>query len=182
MKEMFVLCAVALLMSVPGFAQDQPKSEFSAGYDSRRLTGDSRQNLPSGWYGEIAWNVAPKLATVGQITGHYQNLGPASLHTAGGGIRLSAQHAKAAPFAQVLVGVALLSSSSLAQLPPNHSGPVPLGLKGSGGSAFLQVGAGLSLMSDAPIGIRIHGDFVRAGDDIGNMLRLAAGLVVHFDR
>ncbi len=178
----FVLCAVALLPSVPGFAQNEPKSEFAAGYDFRRLAGDSRQSLPSGWYGDIAWNVTPTLATVGQITGHYQNLHGASLHTCGGGVRFSAAHPKAALFAQVLVGVALLSSNSTAVLPPNHLGPVPLGLRGSSGSALLQVGAGVNLMRDAPIGIRIGSDFVRTGDEIGNMLRLAVGIVVPFDR
>jgi hypothetical protein len=37
--------------------QERPKTEFSAGYDFLRLTGDAAQNLPSGWYGEIASNM-----------------------------------------------------------------------------------------------------------------------------
>lgn len=122
------------------------------------------------------------LATVGQITGHYQILDLASLHTFGAGVRLTAPHPKAAPFAQILVGLALLSSSSVVVLPANHVGPVPLGLRGSGGSALLQVEAGLDLMRDAPVGVRVRGGFVGADDDIGNMLRVAAGLVVHFGR
>jgi hypothetical protein len=32
---------------VPGFAQDLPKREFSAGHDFLRRTGDAAQNLPS---------------------------------------------------------------------------------------------------------------------------------------
>ena len=182
LKKILIYSALALLTPVPVFAQGEAKSEFSAGYDFLRLMGDSDQNLPSGWYGEIAWNATPMLATVGQITGHYQNLSGAGLHTFGGGVRLSDPQSKAALFAHVLVGVALLSSSSAAVLPPNHVGPAPLGLRESGGSPFLQVGAGVNLMRNAPIGVRVGGDFVRAGDEIGNLVRLAVGVVVPFDR
>jgi hypothetical protein len=49
--------ALAMLTSVPTFAEERPKTEFSAGYDFLRLTGDAAQNLPSGWYGEIASNM-----------------------------------------------------------------------------------------------------------------------------
>src|SRR5688500_11208231 len=78
LKKIVVVSAVALLISLPDHAYAQSRSEFSAGYDFLRLADDSRLNLPSGWYGEIAWNVTPIVATVGQMTGHYQNLGPAS--------------------------------------------------------------------------------------------------------
>ena len=176
------LLVVAMLTPKPCFAQDGAKSEFSAGYDFLRLTGDAAQNLPSGWYGEIASNITPTWATVGQITGHYQNLDPASLHTFGGGLRFQAQHPPAAPFGQILIGLALLSSSSVASLPANHTGPVPLGLRGSSGSTFLQVGAGIDFMRHAPMGVRIRGDFMRIGDQIGNMFRLAGGIVVPLRR
>lgn len=174
------VCAFALatLMSVPGFAQERPKTEFSAGYDFLRLTGDAAQNLPSGWYGEIASSLSPTWAGVGQITGHYQNLDPARLHTFGGGIRFQTQHPKVAPFGQILIGVAALSSNSVVTLPANQTGPVRLGLRGSSTSAFLQLGAGLDLMRGSPIGIRVRGDFVRIGNDIGSMFRFAGGVVV----
>ena len=179
LKQIWVFCfALAMLTSVPSFAQERPKAEFSAGYDFLRLTGDAAQNLPSGWYGEIASNVTPTWAVVGQITGHYQNLDPANLHTFGGGIRFQTQHPKAAPFGQMLVGLAVLSSNSTVSLPPNHTGPVRLGLRGSSGSAFLQVGAGIDLMRHSPIGVRVRGDFMRIGNEIGSMFRLAGGVVV----
>jgi hypothetical protein len=56
LSALLAVCSFALatLTSVPGFAQERPKTEFSAGYDFLRLTGDAAQNLPSGWYGEIA--------------------------------------------------------------------------------------------------------------------------------
>ncbi|HKY21620.1 MAG TPA: hypothetical protein VJM31_10400 [Vicinamibacterales bacterium] len=177
--RVFVLCfSLAVLTSAPSFAQERPRVEVSAGYDFLRLTGDGAQNLPSGWYGELALKITPSVAAVAEMTGHYQNLDPATLHTIGGGIRFQSQHPQAAPFGQVSVGVAMLNSNSIVSLPPNHTGPAPLGLRGSRDSAFLQVGAGIDLLRDSPIGIRLRGDFMRIGNDIGNMFRLAAGVVV----
>ena len=181
LKSILILCGVTLFTPVSASAQDEPKSEISAGYDFLRLADDSRQSLPSGWYGEIAWNVTPSLATFAQITGHY-NLRPGSLHTFGGGLRFSAPYRKLAPFAEALAGVAILSSSSVAVLPPNHEGPVPLGLRDSGGGALLQAGAGVDLMRDAPIHVRVGGDFLHAGGDIGSIVRFAVGIVVPFNR
>lgn len=178
-KQKWLFCfALAMLTSVPSFAQERPKTEFSAGYDFLRLTGDAAQNLPSGWYAEIASTMTPTWAAVGQITGHYQNLDPANLHTVGGGIRFQTQHPNAAPFGQILVGLAVLSSNSVVILPANHTGPVPLGLRGSSSSAFLQVGAGIDLMPHWPIGVRLRGDFMRIDNEIGNMFRFAGGVVV----
>ena len=77
------------------------------------------------------------------------------------------------------MGVAILRSSSMVTLPANHIGPVPLGLRGSSGGALVQLGAGLDLMRNAPVSVHVRGDFVRVGNEIGNMLRLA---VVHLDR
>ena len=177
-----VVCfALVFLTSVSSVAQERPKSEFSAGYDLLRLTGDAAQKLPSGWYGEISSMMTPGWAAVGQVTGHYQNLDPANLHTFGVGMRFQTQHSNTAPFGQIVVGVAVLSSNSAVTLPANHTGPVPLGLRGSAGSAFLQVGAGIDLMRHLPIGIRVRGDVIRTGHEIGNMFRLAGGVVVPLD-
>jgi hypothetical protein len=147
--NVLLLCAVALVIPLSGFAQTEAKTSASAAYDFRALAGNGRPSLPVGWSGEIAFNVTPFLATLGQVSGHYKNLGGsarASLYTFGGGLRLSSRSQKAAPFAQMLIGTALLRSNSIAQLPENHVGPAPFGLSGSGGSAMLQVGVGVELL------------------------------------
>ena|SRR5688572_30843029 len=177
--HVLLLCCIALITPTSGFAQGETKTSVSAGYDFRALAHNG-PSLPSGWFGDIAFNVTPFLATVGQVTGHYKNLGGdnwASLYTFAGGLRLSSRRQKAAPFAQMLLGTALLRSRSIAVL-ANHTGPVPFGVSGSGGSAVLQVGVGVELLRDAPIGVRVGGDYVVAGDEIGNMTRFAVAVVV----
>lgn len=182
LTNVLLLCGALLIAPMSGFAQNEVKTSVSAGYDFRALDGYGGPSLPVGWSGEVALNVTPFLATVGQVTGHYKNLGGsarASLYTLGGGLRLSSRNQRqAAPFAQVLLGTALLLSNSIAQLPPDHVGPVPFGLSGSGGSAMWQVGVGIELLRDAPIGLRVGGDYVLAGDEIGNMARFAVAVVV----
>lgn len=181
MTNVLLLCGAALAIPVCGFAQSKATTSVSAGYDFRALAGDSGPNLPVGWLGELAFNVTPLLATVGQVSAHYKNIGAgnwASLYTFGGGLRLSSRSQNAAPFGQILLGTALLRSSSIAQLPPNHVGPAPFGLSGSGGSAMLQIGVGIELLGDAPIGLRVGGDYVLAGGEIGDMASFAVAVVV----
>lgn len=176
---------MALLTPAFAFAQNEAQASVSAGYDFRRVAGHGGASLPAGWFGEFALNMTPFLATVGQVTAHYKNVGAGngvSLYTFGAGLRLSSRNQKAAPFAQLLVGTALLRSNSIAQLPPNHIGPTPFGLSGPGGSALLQVGIGVELLRDAPIGLRVGSDYVVAGDEIGNMTRFAIAVVVPLSR
>jgi hypothetical protein len=184
-SRLVCLCVLTLVTPVSGFAQNDVKTSVSAGYDFRALDGSGSTSLPVGWSGEIALNVTSFLSTFGQLTGHYKSLGGsarASLYTLGGGLRLSLPSQKAAPFAQILLGTALLRSSSIAQLAPNHIGPVPFGLSRSRGSALAQVGVGVELLRDAPIGLRVGGDYVLAGDEIGNMRRLGVEIVVPLKR
>ena len=128
--------------------------------------------------------MTPFLAAVGQISTNYKSLGAgnwANLYTFGGGLRLSSRRQKAAPFAEILFGTAQLRSSSIAVL-ANDVGPAPFGLNGSHSSPMLQVGMGVELLRDAPIGLQVSGDYVVAGNDIGNMTRFAVAIVVPLGR
>ena len=180
-SKVVAIYSLAVLMAVPVHAQDRSTFDLSAGYDFLRIA-ESPQNASSGWYAEISSNITPRVSPVGRVTAHYQNIGPGALHTIAAGMRFTFQHKSTAPFADALFGAAILSSNSVVTFPPNHTGPVPLGLRGSGGSALLQAGAGLDLFRDATMGVRIGGDFVRGNRTFGNMFRLSVGLVLHLDR
>lgn len=179
-----LLCVLAVAMPAFTFAQNEPHASVSAGYDFRGLAGDRGANLPLGWFGEFAFNMTPFLAAVGQLSTNYKSLGAgnwANLYTFGGGLRLSSRRQKAAPFAEMLFGTAQLRSSSIAVL-ANGVEPVPLGVNGSHSSPMLQVGMGVELLQDAPIGFRVSGDYVVADNDIGNMTRFAVAIVVPLGR
>jgi hypothetical protein len=183
-RKIVVLSAVLMAMgTAPCFAQDVPPVEVSGGYNFLQLTGEGSESLPAGWFGEVAGNLNRAIAVVGQITGNYKAVGveginvDLSIHTYGGGVRFLAGNSQVAPFGQMLLGVARVNASS------NASGLLPFDVSESANEAFLQLGGGINLMRDAPIGLRIGGDYVRVlGEDGGNVFRFAIGLTVPLGR
>jgi hypothetical protein len=112
----------------PAFAQDSSHGELSAGLRYYHATINSvvtpiqlplPNDYPKGWYADVAINVSPKFAIVGEAGGTYHadedgtTTGPVStqesfdvkFHTFMGGVRVRApQHAALVPFGQVLFG------------------------------------------------------------------------------
>ena len=168
------LCAAIVAVSAPAMAQDAPKAEVSVGYNYLHSNGDS---MPKGWYADVAGNVTPAFAVVGQVTGNYESddtLGVDSkLHTFMGGVRVNARATGGVtPFAHVLVGVAHSSLST-------DLGGVTGSLSTNDGA--LQLGGGVKLMPKN-VGVQVGADYLRLFTDVEgtNVFRFAAGVVFGF--
>jgi hypothetical protein len=182
-SKIVVFSTLALVMSVPCFAQDVPPAELSFGYSFLQVAGEDGESLPAGWYGEVAGNLGAAVALIGQVHGNYKSIGIQGLnvdvdvHTIGGGLRFLGRSRGAAPFAQVLFGVARTDASS------NVSGLLPFVVSESNRDPFLQIGGGVNLMPGAPIGLRLGGDYLRVLNDEGaNAFRFNLGIVVPLGR
>jgi hypothetical protein len=175
-----VLAGLMLAATQSVWAQDAPKTELAAGYNMLKPTGDESEALPAGWFGEIAGNITPMLGIVGQMTANYKGMTTqgvdvdTSIMTFAAGLRFSGRSAAAVPFGQILFGVARSSASSSV---------AGLDISDSSNNTLVQVGAGVNLMPQAPIGLRVGGDYLRVlGDDGGNAFRFALGIVVPLGR
>jgi hypothetical protein len=162
-----------VLAAVPASAQTaRPPVEFSAGYNYLYLTGEEDedgQSLPAGWYGEVSGNVTPMLAIVGQVTGNYKGIEEdgedfdISVHTYSGGLRFISRQGQANPFVHVLFGGLNFGVSDCDECGDK------LGM--------MQLGGGVNLLTQAPVGLRFGGDWIHAfGDNGGNAFRFAVGI------
>jgi hypothetical protein len=175
-----ILAGLMLAATQSAWAQDAPKAELAVGYNMLKPTGEGSEAYPAGWFGEIAGNVSRSVAIVGQVTGNYKGMTSqgvdvdTSIMTFAGGVRVSGRSSAASPFGQVLFGIVRDSvSSSIAGLDISESS----------NEGLLQVGAGVNLMPEAAIGIRVGGDYLRVlGDEGGNAFRFSVGIVVPFGR
>jgi opacity protein-like surface antigen len=178
-----LVCALSAVAAAPAAAQTAT-TELSAGY---QFTRTPDLNLPLGWYVDVAGNVAPMFAIVGEVSGAYKSetiaVGTSSvdatvrLHTFMGGVRVAARtNPKAVPFGQVLLGAARLSGAVTA------SGPAVSVLAATDADTefALQIGGGVNLMTSGSFGVRLGADyrriFISGGGE--NEFRLVAGVVI----
>jgi len=176
-------CLLCAVVAAPAAAQT-PTAELSAGY---QFTRTPDLNLPLGWYVDVAGNVTPMFAIVGEVSGAYKSesiaVGTSSvdatarLHTFMGGVRVAARiNPRVVPFAQVLLGAAHLSGAVTA------SGPAVSVLAASDADTefALQIGGGVNLMTSANFGVRLGADYRRIfiSGDGENEFRLVAGVVI----
>src|SRR4051812_46255227 len=96
----FLVCGV-LGMALPCAAQT---TGVSVSYNFLRLDGE---NMPGGWYADVAAKVRGSVAVVGQVTGNYKTFDlegisiDAKMHTISGGLRGSGPSTgQVVPFAQ----------------------------------------------------------------------------------
>lgn len=180
-------CLLCVVVAAPAAAQTAT-TELSAGY---QFTRTPDVNLPLGWYVDVAGNVAPMFAVVGEVSGAYKSetiaVGTSSvdakvrLHTFMGGVRVAARaNPKVVPFGQVLIGAARLSGSLTA------SGPAVSVLAATDADTelALQIGGGVNLMTSGNFGVRLGADYRRIfiSDGGENELRLVAGVVIPFGK
>jgi opacity protein-like surface antigen len=176
-------CALSAVITAPAAAQTAT-TELSAGY---QFTRTPDLNLPLSWYVDVAGNVAPMFAVVGEVSGAYKTetmtVGTSSvdatvrLHTFMGGVRLAARtNPKAVPFGQVLLGAARVSGGVTA------SGPAVSVIAASDADTefALQIGGGVNLMASRNFGVRLGADYRRIfiSDGGENEFRLVAGVVI----
>lgn len=183
-KMATALTALACALCAAPVAAQTATTELSAGYQFTRTPDLS---LPLGWYVDVAGNVAPMFAVVGEVSGAYKSetisVGTSSvdatvrLHTFMGGVRVVARtNPKLVPFGQVLFGAARLSGGVTA------SGPAVSVIAATDADTelALQIGGGLNLMTSESFGVRVGADyrriFISGGGE--NEFRLVAGVVI----
>jgi opacity protein-like surface antigen len=174
------LCAV---FAAPAAAQT-PTTELSGGY---QYTHTPDLNLPPGWYVDVAGNVAPMFAVVGEVSGAYKSetipVGTSSvdatarLHTFMGGVRVAARtNPRVVPFGQVLLGAARVSGGVTA------SGPATsvIAVSDADTRFALQLGGGVNLLTSGNFGVRVGVDYRRifVTDGGENEVRVVAGVVI----
>jgi len=180
-----IMCTVVVATALPARAQTA-LIELSGGYNFLRLPGAALpdENLPAGWYADVAANVTDMFAAVGQVDGNYQSREftgdfagsmNTSVHRFMGGVRVHVRtNPRVVPFGQVLVGAMHVRRAFA---------PYALDTETD---AALQAGGGVNLMS-RNIGVRVGLDYMRVfgGYDLipgVNGFRFAAGVVYGFGR
>lgn len=204
-RAVFVFATAVLLTTLvaPAAAQDTSRGEVTGGWRVHHATFGTvpvmselpRPNdFPSGWYADVAANLSPKFALVGEVGGTTlkdetsRSVGfttisesiDVSMYTFLGGLRIRAPQARAiVPFGQVLFGgarhdnsaertVQFATSSSVIPRQVKHTGPV------------LALDAGVTLMA-GPIAVRAsagYARFFKLAD--ADALRVNVGLGLRF--
>ena len=192
------LCLAVLAISLPAAAQDVPMIEVSGGYNYLRATipifsgrdvppaSSNTVSFPNGWYADLAINTPqPKkmLAIVGQVSKSTKTVAGREANQTGfmGGVRLNSRAIqRTVLFAQFLAGGI-----------DSKFGNVPAPARGlDEWTVFytMQIGGGVSVMTNKRVGIRLGADYLRVHgkhDSIVvnksfNMIRVAAGIVLSF--
>jgi hypothetical protein len=209
MRRLGVLVTAVLLTSAASaFADDTSKGEVSGGWryyhatiaSSVSLTGANPANdFPKGWYGDVAGNLSPKFAIVGEVGGFYRSddktttIGSTTtaessditLHTFMGGIRVRApQNPKIIPFGQVLFGGEHNSASYdrtfTISIPGNSIPPSKITRDETASGAALALDGGMTVAFGS-IGVRMSGGYVRMfGDADADAFRFSLGGAYRF--
>ena len=204
MRRLAFLVLGVLFLVRPAAAQDTSRGEFSAGW---RFTHANLGNVPftfeipkpndfpRGWYGDVALNLSPKFALVGEAGGTYlhdttsRTTGSVTIaqavdvtfHTFMGGVRVRApQNARLVPFGQVLIGGEHNSSSSERTLTFPAGRPSTSLQEASGSGAVLALDGGLTVAA-GPIGLRAAAGYARFfGTADADAFRLSIGVTRRF--
>jgi opacity protein-like surface antigen len=187
-RDFLTLVLVVGRFAAPASAQEAPV-ELSGGYQLFSLEPGQDQNtqtLRTGWYIDLAGNLARVFAVVGQVGGNYRsrdlfgNELRFSLHEFMGGMRASGRaNTTVVPFGQALIGLVRANLSVL-------------GERVSVTKFALQFGGGVNWRVTQRIGIRVGADYLRifneqegrdigdlsGGDTGGHALRFVAGAVL----
>ena len=180
MRRLLTAAALLMVAAIPCAAQDAPKAELSVGYNMLKF---SDETFPGGWYADVARNVGSSMAVVGQVTGNYKSVDFEGIdvglkyHSFAGGLRWLGRGPTSAGFAHVLIGMSNANASS------NASGLLDFNVSDSQRDTFMQLGGGINLMTNAPIGLRIGVDYARIMTNGGeNVIRFATGIVIPMGR
>ena len=173
-----------LLLAAPTYAQDTSRGEVSAGWRYYHATFSSLPppidiedptDYPRGWYADVAFNVSPTFAIVGEAGGTYfadESSGAEgtvsnrdslefTFHTFMGGIRVRAsQHRAIVPFGQFLFGGQHDSGKAERTVQFGQSSSATLVHEASSSNPVLALDAGVTMMA-GPIAIRVAGGYAR---------------------
>jgi hypothetical protein len=176
MRVGLMVAVLALFVSAPVMAQVTPAVEIGLGYAFLR-DDEIDDDLPLGWYADIAGNLTNSLGLVGELGGSYKTIDSGldddeldvklSVHTAMGGLRLTHRGDGANFYLQVLAGAAKATVTFL-----DESDSVT--------DFALQPGVGLEFGTGGSVGFRIGADYRRVFSDPDgvNQWRATAGFVI----
>jgi hypothetical protein len=196
-----LVTGVLLTVAQPVFAQDTSRGEFSAGWRYYHASINSvvpqvRFNVndfPEGWYGDVAANLSPIFAIVGEAGGTYysdekstsstfsstRESSSMTLHAFMGGVRVRApQNPRFIPFGQVLFGGE--RNTSTREWATTFSGRTSTSRSEDASSgAALALDAGVT--ARAFIGVRASVGYVRYfGEADSDAFRLSLGAAFRF--
>lgn len=181
-----VACLVVTGFANTASAQDVAKVEVSGGWNYMAVKSNAEEDwthFSKGWYADVAVNLTPMWAVVGQVAGEYKTVPDAGgfidirLHPYLVGIRASGRaNPKVSPFVQFLAGATNIKET---QGSDSISDTFPT----------LQVGGGANVNVSGNLGARVSADYFRildrndseiTGGEALHGMRLAVGLVVGF--
>lgn len=175
MRVGLMVAVLAVAVAGPAMAQVTPAVEIGLGYAYLR-DDEIKENLPLGWYADIAGNLTSSLGLVGEIGGSYKTvesgIGDPTLdvklrvHTAMGGLRFTHRGDSANLYLQVLAGAARATVVFL-----DESDSVT--------DFALQPGVGIEFGTGGGVGLRIGADYRRvfSEGENANQWRATAGVV-----
>jgi len=170
MRVGLMVALLLVVVSGPAMAQVTPAVEIGLGY-AFLYDDEIDEDLPLGWYADIAGNLTSSLGLVGEIGGSYKTvdsgIGDETLHTAMGGLRLTHRGDGANFYLQVLAGAAKAKVTFM-----DESDSVT--------DFALQPGVGLECDTGEGVGFRIGADYRRVfseGQGV-NQWRATAGFVI----
>ena len=176
MRVSLMVALLLVVVSGPAMAQVTPAVEIGLGYAFLR-DDEIDEDLPLGWYADIAGNLTSSLGLVGEIGGSYKTIDSGlgddtldvklSIHTAMGGLRLTHRGDSANFYLQVLAGAAKAKVTFM-----DESDSVT--------DFALQPGVGLEFGTGGSVGLRIGADYRRVfseGQGV-NQWRATAGVVI----
>ena len=169
-----MLGAMAIMVGVAAPVQAQaPAVTASGGWNYIHISEedeDDLQNLPAGWYADLAVRVAGPVSVAGQVFGNYKEVDEVNFSLLGfaGGLRLT-MPGSANPFVQALFGTARSKFSFL-------------DLEESEDDNFLQVGVGADFAGGGPVGLRVGADYIRALTEGEGTNVFRVGLGISFGR
>lgn len=194
-----LLCIVGVLgFSASSHAQTVPRAEFSAGWRLLNIpdaVGTESETLPLGWYADVAGNLTPMFAVVGEVGGNYKNFDDVlaqlganvnvdvnvNVHTFMGGVRFSARQNPAfTPYVQALFGLAHAKSDVEGQVTVGGR-TISLDESMSDSEFAFDADGGVNIRLSDALALRVGAGYLRVGtSDGGNAFRFSAGVVIPF--
>jgi hypothetical protein len=194
-----LLCIVAVLgFSASSHAQTGPSAEFSAGWRLLNIPdaiGTESETLPLGWYADVAGNLTPTFAVVGEVGGNYKSFNDVlaelganvnvdanvNVHTFMGGVRFSARQNPAfTPYVQALFGLAHAKTDVEGRVTVG-SQTISINQSMSDNEFAFDVDGGVGFKLSDALALRVGAGYLRVGtSDGGNAFRFGAGVVIPF--
>jgi len=195
------LLCIAMLFgySTSSHAQNVPAGEFSAGWRLLNLPDvppSGSQTFPLGWYVDVAGNLTPIFAVVGEVGGNYKSFDETTtlfgttfnidvdfdVHTFMGGVRFNARQKPAfTPYVQALFGLAHGTGHVKGRVTVAGTTSTTVDQSVSDSDFAFDADGGVNVRLSDALAARVSAGYLRVGgSDGGNAFRFGAGVVIPF--